>query len=93
MSFKWMTLNQVLKYEPLIISENVSEVARSNNGFLNEYKKYKSTAFMKKKQVPNENITWERKRENFIKRTLPSYEKKPTTRRYLSLITWAFKPN
>lgn len=88
----WLSLKEILKYEPIIISKGVSKVARSENGFLSDYKRYKYASIMKDKIVPNEKITWEKKRENFIKRTLPQFIKNPTPRRYLSLITWAYKP-
>ena len=90
--YRWLSLNQVLKYENEMIKENVSNVARSHDGFLGEYKKYKTTNIMKKAKVPYENIYWETKRNAFIARTLPAYEKNPTYRRWLSLVAWAYMP-
>ena len=88
--YRWVSLNQLLKYENDIIKENVSKTARSTGGFLYEYKKYKTSSIMKSAKVPNENILWEQKRNAFIARTLPAYQANPTYRRWLSLIAWAY---
>ena len=76
--FRWLSLNQLLKYEKYIIKANVSKIARSKDGFLSA-------------KVPNENIFWEQKRNAFIERVLPSYQANPTYRRWLSLIAWGYK--
>jgi len=86
-----MTLKEVLKYEPEMNEKKVSEVARSPSGFLGQYKKYKTFDKMKNKIVPNENITWSEKRNNFLKRHLVQYKKNPTERRRLAIIAWAME--
>jgi hypothetical protein len=42
--------------------------------------------------VPGESVTWAHKRELFIRRTLAAYNKRPTYRRALALMAWAFRP-
>ena len=89
--YNWLSLSEVLKYENEIKLNNVSVVARSEDGFLGEYKKYKNATAMKKQIVPNEKQTWEQKRNAFLARSVPPYKKNPTYRRWLSLIAWAYK--
>ena len=91
-TYKWVSFKKIQKHEPLIVAQEVSEVARGPDGFLSEYKKHKYAHIMKNKKVPDENITWKQKRDAFIDRTLPAYMKEPTLRRYLSLLVWAYKP-
>ncbi len=93
MYYPWMRLSSVLKFLPEIEKEKVSEVARSEDGFLTQYKKYKYASVMKRQLVPGKNINWEQKRNAFISRTLPAYKLNPTRRRYLSLIAWSYNPN
>ena len=89
--YPMMRLKEILKYEPFIEQENVSEIARSPTGFLGQYKRYKYANIMRKQKVPGENITWYQKRNSFIDRTLSAYQKKPTYRRWLSLVAWGYK--
>lgn len=81
--FEFLPYSEIEKYLPEIIDNNVSEVARSKDQFLDQYKKYG-------KKLPE---FWLKKRENFIKRHLASYKTKPTYRRKLALIVWAYFPN
>lgn len=76
-----MPLDEVLKYEKQAEELKVSKVARSKQGFLTYYKNNK-----------NLNDAWVTKRDAFISRHLAQYEKKPTERRKLALIMWAYKP-
>lgn len=62
--------------------EKVSVVARSKGQFLDQYRKYG-------KNLPD---NWKTKRENFIKRHLAQYQIKPTTRRWLALLAWGYRP-
>lgn len=68
----------------------VSEVARSQRGFMTHYKKFGRKVLGK--QVPDGRITWGQRRYNFIKRHMAQYRKNPTYRRYLALLMWAYKP-
>ena len=90
--YNWLSLSQVLKYENEIKKEKVSVVARGKNGFLSEYKKYKTATAMKKQIVPDTNITWEQKRNAFLARSYAGYKLNPTYRRFLSLVAWGFLP-
>jgi len=83
--YTWMPLDDVLDYEDVAEKHKVSEVARGPEGFLTQYKKYR-----KPRAMPDK---WVQKRNGFIARTLVQYNKKPTYRRLLSLIMWAFMPD
>jgi len=76
-------LKVIKKYEPEMERLKVSEVARSPRGFLTNFKRNKGKI----------NESWETKRNGFIARTLPPYKKKPTVRRRLALIAWAYMPD
>ena len=80
--FDFLPYSQLEKYLPEIIANNVSERARSDGQFVDQYKKYG-------KDLPEE---WKIKRINFIKRHLASYKENPTYRRKLALIAWAYMP-
>jgi hypothetical protein len=80
--YPFLTLKQILNYLPEIEKERVSIVARSRGQFLDHYKKYGVN-------LPPE---WISKRNNFIKRHMEQYNKNPTKRRKLALITWAYMP-
>ena len=75
-----LSLKETLKYEKDAEIYQVSEIARSKDGFLSAYKKYG-------KNLPEE---WIKKRYSFISRTLPAYLKSPSYRRWLSLIIWGY---
>jgi len=90
--YKWMPLSSILKYEDEMKVNNVSIVARSRDGFLGQYKKWKSANIMKNKIVPNEKIDWETKRNAYLARSYAGYKLNPTYRRWLSLIAWGFLP-
>jgi hypothetical protein len=59
----------------------VSKVARSERGIL--------THFLKNKSL-NENFI--KKRNSFLSRTLVSFYRKPSYRRFLSIIAWMYMP-
>ena len=80
MVFPMMDLKDVLKFVPLMEKEGVSKIARSPKGFLTAYKNGKL------------NEEWMKKRNAFLARTLPAYNKNPTYRRFLSIICWAYMP-
>jgi hypothetical protein len=90
--YKVMPLKEILKYEDEMKAEKVSEVARSQSGFLGQYKKHKTYNNFKNNKVPNGLIDWNEKRDAFIDRHLAQYEKNPTRRRRLALIAWGYKP-
>ena len=83
--YKVMPLKEMLSYVKEAEDRKVSEVARSNVGFVGQYKKYKTFD-----KLP---LFWKKKREGFIKRFLKVREKYPTRRVDLALIMWAYNPN
>jgi hypothetical protein len=83
MTYKWLPLAEVLKYEPEMERLGVSKVARSYRGFLTMYKVVKSSS----KVSP----WWKNRRENFIRRHTAQYKIRPTYRRWLALIAWAYR--
>lgn len=80
MNYPFMSRSEVRKYYKLIEELNMSLIARSPHGFLYNYLKNTLTP-----ELIN-------KRNAFIARTLAAYNRNPTVRRYLSLITWSYKP-
>lgn len=84
MSKKFLTLNEIGKYEPEMKRQGVSTVARSQRGFL--------TAYKKDGNRKNLSADWQRKREGFIARHGGQYRENPTPRRRLALIAWAYDP-
>ena len=88
-----MALRRVLVYEDEMRRLGVSKVARSPRGFLTAYKRHRTAAATKKAPVPGyPGQTWEARRNAFIGRHLPQYRAKPTERRRLALLAWAYAP-
>lgn len=85
-NYPWMSLSSVLRYVPEMERYKVSEVARSQRGFLTQYKKARGNW----RQL---NEYWQRRRMNFVKRHLAQYNPNPTYRHYLALIAWAYMPS
>ena len=82
---RYMSLSEIREYEPEMRRLGVSEVARSQRGFL--------TAFKHAGGNPNRlSEAWRRKREGFIARHLVQYRQNPTRRRLLALRAWAYEP-
>lgn len=81
MSYPFLPKSELIRWMPEIERLKVSEVARSPGQFIDQY-------------LNNDilNNYWLDKRHKFIARTLAAYNKKPTYRRYLSLIAWAYMP-
>jgi Rps23 Pro-64 3,4-dihydroxylase Tpa1-like proline 4-hydroxylase len=66
---------------PVAKQFKVSEMARSKGQFVDQFLAGDHTIQF-----------WIRKRNNYLSRSIPTYEKYPTWRRYLSLVVWAFNP-
>ena len=81
--FPFISFRVISEHMDEIVRSKVSVKARSAGQFLSVYKEYG-------KRLPE---AWALKRENFIKRTLAAYRIKPSRRRYLSLIAWAYSPD
>lgn len=83
--YPFITYATIAKYLPAMEENGVSKIARGKTdkvGFLEIYKKHG-------KKLP---VEWSRKRNLFLVRSLAAYNKKPTERRFLSLIAWAYMP-
>lgn len=94
MSYQYLPLSLIKKFEPMAKKLGVSKVARGRSGFLSAYKRSKGN--------PDKlSDAWDRKREGFIKRHMakvkkdkePLWENGLPTRRHLALIMWAYSPN
>lgn len=78
--YPMLTKTYVKTHIPLAEKLNVSEVARSKDGFLPRFLN---------NQLDDQ---WLHTRENFIRRHLAQYRQNKTLRRRLALIMWAFDP-
>jgi len=83
--FAFVSLEEIAKYEPDMRRLGVSLVARSPRGFLTYYKKIGGHPWKMSAE-------WHAKRNAFIARHLVQYNEKPTYRRFLALMAWAYKP-
>ena len=90
MKYELMKIKDIIPYIYDMERLKVSEKARTS-GFLYNYFTYGKKMLKMPSDQPH--LTWEQKRDLFIVRTLKAYEMKPTYRRFLSLIGWAFMPN
>ena len=90
--YRWMSLRDVLRYEPEMERLGVSKVARSPRGFLTAYKQARTAAVTKRMMVPDHPQTWAERRNQFIARHLAQYRANPTYRRWLALLAWAYRP-
>ena len=88
---RWMSYKNAAKYLDEAERLGVSEVARSQTGFMGIYKKAKTADIMKKPPF-TKTQTWGRRRDNFVKRHMAQYVKNPTYRRWLALVMWAYNP-
>ncbi len=91
-TYRWISARQVERILPELREHGVSEVARSRRGFLTAYVRHRTPARMHSVLAPGEDVTWARKRELFIRRTLAAYNARPTYRRWLALMAWAYRP-
>ena len=89
--FPMMTQEAVRSMLDLIRNENVSKRARRRDGFLSVYLKEGKEGL--KKPYPGKTHSYLTEREFFIERHLAQFVEKPTLRRYLALVAWAYKPS
>ena len=94
MGYAWLSLATVKRHESQAALLGVSQVARSPRGFVAAYESAGGRArVMNATPVPGyPNQTWGRRRNAFIARNLPQYMNKPTERRRLALMLWAYRP-
>ena len=90
-TYRWMSYSNASSYIKEAKKLGVSKVARSKTGFMGVYKRVRTSREMKK-HLASKTLTWERKRNGFIKRHMAQYVKNPTYRRWLALVMWAYKP-
>jgi hypothetical protein len=78
--FPFINKDKLIDYIDVADEYDVSEKARSNNQFVDNF--------------INNNIDnyWCKKRYSFLSRQYASFKKNPTFRRYISLIMWAYDP-
>ena len=89
----WITYAEAHKYEDEAKEQNVSKVARSARGFMRAYEKDNTKTKLEKIKVPKfPKQNWRQRRNAFVARHLMQYNKKPTPRRWLALVMWAYKP-
>lgn len=83
--YNYLSLATIRQYEPEMRRLGVSEVARSQRGFLMAYKRASG--------IPARlSEYWKKNRNGFIARHLVQYRNNPTYRRKLALIAWAYMP-
>ncbi len=86
-SYPLASVEYVRNHLPDAIEYGVSTVARER-GFTKLYLEYGRSMFYMQSDQPG--INWLKKRNLFIARMLPAYQEKPTLRRKLALIMWAY---
>lgn len=86
-----MAYRQAHKLEREAEDKKVSVVARRAGGFMREFQRNPRVASFCRQRVQGSNITWGRKRRNFIARHLPQFKSHPTRRRWLALAMWAYR--
>jgi hypothetical protein len=93
--YPWMSLQDVLRAEPAARQRGVSQVARSQRGFMRAYE----AAAGGPDRMGQESLTgqdWTRRRENFIRRHVAqltdAWDGDLPSRRHLALIMWAYTP-
>jgi hypothetical protein len=93
MAYHWVNIATVKRHEALARSLGVSTVARSPRGFLRAYQAAGGSArAMNATRVPGyPNQTWGQRRNAYIARHLPQYRQRPTERRRLALMVWAYQ--
>ncbi len=95
--YKWLSLGETLAHEQEAKKLRVSEVARSNRGFVRAYEKAKGDPkTMASMLVPGINRVsyWDKRRDEFVARHMAQYRKAggKTRRRWLALVMWAYMP-
>lgn len=98
----WLPLSQIEPFEALAERKGVSEVARSDEGFLSFYKAENGDPKALEKVFYSENQSWAQRRDNFVNRHMAQVDKNnealwdkkgDPTRRHLALIMWAYSPD
>ena len=93
--YPWMSYAAAHAHEAEADAHGVSVVARSSTGFMREYERAGTARAMATRPLPTGvrgGTTWGQKRNGFVARHMKSYRERPTYRRYLALLMWAYKP-
>ena len=69
---------------------SLDDVQGSPGGFMRVYEAYPSKSNMQRAMYSSTQ-SWAVRRKNFIKRHLAQYVKRPTHRRWLAMIMWAYR--
>ena len=88
-NFKLMKADDIRPFMSLIAKERVSTRARKPDGFLGFYL---GGGDIETSAYPGKSHSYLKERSLFIKRVLPAYVQKPSLRRFLSLVSWAYYP-
>lgn len=104
--YAWMHLSQIRPFIPLMEEKGVSEIARSNRGFLTRYIQVEGSKIKLGlvhpatpiKRRPGKSVGWVQRREQFLARHLAQKHRlwEPDgnpTRYHLALIAWAHTPD
>ena len=83
--YKYLKLEKILAFVPQMEKLKISQNERSKAGFLTIYANLNG----KQAKLP---LKWRIKRDEFIRRHLPDYRSKPTLKKRLALIAWAYMP-
>jgi hypothetical protein len=89
--YSLLSPSEVVNYRHQMEVSAVSQVARAPGGFMHTYLR-DGEKMLARPANRATGLTWERKREAFIKRHLVQYKANPTHRRRLALIAWAYDP-
>lgn len=101
-AYPWLRLDTVEAAIPAMVSEGVSEVARSSRGFIQAYRRAGGRAEpLRTMRDPESGQTWWNKRNGFVARHLAQLEAEgggweasgEPTRRHLALVAWAYSPD
>lgn len=84
-AYPFIPYDQILEWLPTMKRLGISQKARSKGQFIDQYRTAGSASRL--------SLYWHRKRNGFIARHLAQYKKKPTLRRRIALIAWAFNPD
>jgi hypothetical protein len=91
MAFPYLDYKTMEKFKDEMEKNNVSARARKKDGFFTTYLENKGDLEkLDKINYPNKKHSYLVERNSFLKRTVAQYNKKPTYRRRLAIIAWAY---
>lgn len=93
MTWPYAPLRDVIAAAAIAERLKVSEIARSDRGFVKVYESLRRPALVERAIDSFSGQTWGRRRYGFIARTLPAYDASPSERRRIALLCWGFDPH